>query len=137
MKVACAVVVAFVFLLVGWGFWGLCFEGVYYVASHAREGTGLIHYLHIYLKWILCPLYGGFLATYITSRIFKEIGATTIATGFISVVVTLAVVVSLLMFLQAETYYSSISDIVVVVIQNAVIIVGAKIGNIPHEKFNA
>ena len=131
MKVALAVVVAFIFLLTGWGSLLVLFRGVYYIASHAREGIGLVHYLHILSEWILCPLYSGFLATYVTPRIFKEIGAAKIATRFISVVITLAVVGSLAGFLQAEKYYSNIGDIgifVVAVIQVAAIIIGAKIG---------
>lgn len=42
--------------------------------------------------------------------------------------------------MQAETYYSSIGDLgdfVVAVIQDAAIIVGAKIGKILHEEINA
>ena len=131
MKAALAVVVAVLFLVAGWGFLHVLLLGLYYVASNAREGIGLLHYLHMLSVLILCPLYGGFVAAYLTPRIFKEIDAAKIARRFIYVVVTLAVVGSLLGFLQPEKYYSSSGDIaefVFAVLQIVAVIVGAIFG---------
>ena len=128
MKVALAVIVAFVFLLIGWLFLAALLYGVMYVASHAREGVGLMHLLNILLMLILGPGFGGFLATYITPRIFKAIDVSTIATSFISVVVTLAIIMGLLSLLFVQQERSSIGQFILFILQVSAIVVGAKIG---------
>ena len=61
MKTTLAVIVAGVFMLIGWLLLTALLYGVMYVASHAREGVGLMHLLNILLMWILGPGFGGFL----------------------------------------------------------------------------
>ena len=137
MKVALGVLVAFVFLLVGWFFLAALLYGVGYVASHAREGVSLMHFLNILLMWLLGPGFGGFLATYITPQIFKETDVATIATSFISVVITLAVVMGILSFLLVQQERSSIGQFVLFVVQVSAIVIGAKIGKSMHVASNA
>jgi len=124
MKAALAVIVAFLFLLVGWLFLAALLYGVGYVASHAREGIGLMHLFNVLLMWVLGPGFGGFLATYVTPRMFKEIDAATISTSFISVVVTLAVVMGLMSLLFVQQDKSGIGQLVLFVVQVSAIIIG-------------
>jgi len=102
--------------------------GVMYVASNAREGVGLMHLLNILLMWVLGPCFGGFLATYITPRLFKTVDVTTIATSFISVIVTLAIVLGLLSLVLSQQDGGGIGQLVLFVVQVAAIVIGAKIG---------
>jgi len=123
-----AVVVAGVFMLVGWLLLAALLYGVMYVASNAREGVGLMHLLNILLMWVLGPCFGGFLATYITPRLFKTVDVTTIATSFISVIVTLAIVLGLLSLVLSQQDGGGIGQLVLFVVQVAAIVIGAKIG---------
>lgn len=111
--------------------------GVMYVASHAREGVGLMHLLNILLMWVLGPGFGGFLATYITPRVFKTIDASTIATSFISVVVTLAIVMGLLSLMFAQHDGAGVGQFVLFVVQVAAIVFGAKMGKSVYVTSNA
>lgn len=137
MKTALAVIVAGIFMLIGWLMLAALLYGVMYVASHAREGVGLMHLLNILLMWVLGPGFGGFLATYITPRVFKTIDASTIATSFISVVVTLAVVLGLLSLMFVQQNGAGVGQFVLFVVQVAAIVFGAKIGKSVYVTSNA
>lgn len=137
MKATLAVIVAFVFLLAGWFFLTAMLYGVGYVALHAREGVGLMYFFHVLLMWILGPGFGGFLATYITPQIFKDVGAATIATSFISVIITLAVILGILSLLFVQEEQSGIGIFVIFIVQVSAIVVGAKIGKSVNVSSNA
>ena len=137
MKTAFAVFVAFIFLLVGWFFLAALLFGVGYVASHAREGVGLMHFLHVLLMWVLGHGFGGFLATYITPQIFKDIDAASIATSFMSVVITLAIILGLLSLLVVKQGGSSVGELILFVVQVAAVIIGARIGKSMYVSSNA
>ena len=137
MKTALAVIVAFVFLLIGWLFLLALLFGVGYVASQARQGVGLMHILHVLLIWFLAPGFGGFLATFITPKIFREVDVATLATSFISVVVTLAVVMGLLSLFYILQEKVGINELVISTIQVVAIVVGAKIGKSSHIESDA
>lgn len=124
-------------MLIGWLMLAALLYGVMYVASHAREGVGLMHLLNILLMWVLGPGFGGFLATYITPRVFKTIDASTIATSFISVVVTLAIVMGLLSLMFAQHDGAGVGQFVLFVVQVAAIVFGAKIGKSVYVTSNA
>jgi len=124
-------------MLTGWLILASLLYGVMHVASRAREGVGLMHLLNILLMWILAPGFGGFLATYITPRIFKTIDASTIATSFISVVVTLTIVMGLLSLMFAQHDGTGMGQFVLFVVQVAAIVVGAKIGKSVYIPSNA
>lgn len=136
MKATLAVIVAFVFFILGWFFLVGLLYVIGYVASHARGGMGLMHFLHILLMWVLGPGFGGFLATYVTPRIFNEVHANTIATSFISVVITLAVIIVLVSLVFVQQEKSGIGEFVLFVVQVAAIVVGATIGNSMHVSSN-
>ncbi|TXH71577.1 MAG: hypothetical protein E6Q83_01025 [Thiothrix sp.] len=137
MKAALAVIVAGVFMLVGWLLLAALLYGVMYVASHSREGVGLMHLLNILLMWVLGPGFGGFLATYITPRLFKSIDVSTIATSFISVIVTLAIVMGLLSLVFPQQDGGGVGQLVLFVVQVAAIVIGAKIGKSFYVASNA
>ena len=137
MKTAFAVFVAIIIMLIGWFFLAALLYGVGYVASHARQGIGLMHLLHVLLMWVLGPGFGGFLATFITPQIFKDVEASSIATSFISVVVTLAVVMGLLSLLVVKQEESGIGEFILFVVQVSAIVIGAKIGKSMHVASNA
>ena len=99
-------------MLIGWPLLTALLYGVMYVASHAREGVGLMHLLNILLMWILGPGFGGFLATYITPRLFRTVDVSIIATSFISVVVTLAVIMGLLSLVYPQRDSTGIGQFV-------------------------
>lgn len=124
-------------MLIGWLMLAALLYGVMYVASHAREGVGLMHLLNILLMWVLGPGFGGFLATYITPRLFKTIDVSTIATSFISVVVTLAIVMGLLSLMFSQRDSAGIGQFVLFVVQVAAIVIGAKIGKNIYVASNA
>jgi len=96
-----------------------------------------MHLLNILLMWVLGPGFGGFLATYITPRVFKTIDASTIATSFISVVVTLAIVMGLLSLMFAQHDGAGVGQFVLFVVQVAAIVFGAKIGKSVYVTSNA
>ncbi|MBF0239892.1 MAG: hypothetical protein HQM12_19505 [SAR324 cluster bacterium] len=134
---ALAVIVAGVFMLIGWLMLAALLYGVMYVASHAREGLGLMHLVNILLMWVLGPGFGGLLATYITPRLFKTIDVSTIATSFISVVVTLAIVMGILSLLVQQRDGANIGQFLLFVFQVSAIVIGAKLGKSIYVASNA
>jgi len=132
-----AVIVACAFMLIGWLMLAALLYGLMYVASRAREGVGLMHLLNTLLMLVLAPGFGGFLATYITPRVFKTIDASTIATSFISVVVTLAFVIGLLSMMFAQHDGTWVGQFVLFIVQVAAIVFGAKIGKSVYVTSNA
>jgi len=124
-------------MLVGWLLLAALLYGVMYLASHAREGVGLMHILNILLMWILGPGFGGFLATYITPRLFKTIDVTTITTSFISVIVTLAVIMGLLSLVFPQQDGGGIGQLILFTVQVAAIVIGARIGKSFYVASNA
>jgi len=124
MKTVFAVILAFAFLIIGWGMLATLLCGVLYVANNARAGMELLNIITILLMWILGPAFGGFLATNITSKIMKSVSATIITTSFISVVVTIATILALINFNQSST-----GEFIMFVVQMTAIVIGAKIGD--------
>ncbi len=96
-----------------------------------------MHILNILLMWILGPGFGGFLATYITPRLFKTIDVTTITTSFISVIVTLAVIMGLLSLVFPQQDGGGIGQLILFTVQVAAIVIGARIGKSFYVASNA
>lgn len=128
MKTALAVFVAFILLAGGWLFLSALLYAVGFVASHARDGVGLMHLLHVMLMWVLGPGFGGFLATFVTPRLFRQVDVATISTSFVSVVITVAIILGLLSLVFIQHGKSGIGDFVLLIVQVSAIIVGARIG---------
>ena len=102
--------------------------GVLYVASQARQGVGMMHLLNALLIWVLAPGFGGFLATFVTPTVFKAVDPSTIATSFVSVVVTLGVVVGWLLLVRADDNGGELGQFMLFLAQVAAIVVGARTG---------
>lgn len=86
---------------------------------------------------VLGPGFGGFLATFITPQLFKEKDASSITTSFISVVVTLGIVMGMVSLLVVKQEKSGIGELVLFVIHVSAIVVGAKIGKSLYVPKNA
>ena len=128
MKTTAAVLLACVFMLAGWLMLAALLYGVLYVASQARQGVGMMHLLNALLIWVLAPGFGGFLATFVTPTVFKAVDPSTIATSFVSVVVTLGVVVGWLLLVRADDNGGELGQFMLFLAQVAAIVVGARTG---------
>ena len=133
MKVAFAVIVSFVIFLLGWLFLASLLYGLAYVAAMAQNGISMMHYLNLLMMWFLGPGFGGYLATNIAPKIFKDVNAATIATSFISSVITLSVVLGLISVAALINNEFSFGGFIIFIIQVISIILGAKIGSAIHE----
>lgn len=130
MKVVFAVILAIILLVIGWIILAVILSGIGFLLYNAREDTGLMDWLNMILVWILSPGFGGFLATYVTPRVFKNIDVKTITTSFITVIVTLFVAMFTLLLIQKTN--AEISEHILFVSQIVAIVVGAKIGKSMH-----
>lgn len=124
-------------MLAGWFLLAELLYGILYAASHASEGVGLMHLLNILLMWILGPGFGGFLATYITSRLFKTIDIYMSTRSFITVSVTLAILIGFLSFVFSQQHTSGSIQFIIFIFQVAAIVIGSKIGKILYIASNA
>jgi len=128
MRAALAVVVSLIFMVAGWFLLSAMLYGVGYIGSHARAGIGLMHLLHVLLMWVLGPGFGGFLATYITPRIFKQVDISTIFTSFVSVVITVAIMLGLFSLVFGQPGNRGTGEFILFTVQLSAIIIGARIG---------
>lgn len=128
MKIALAVLFAFIFMLLGWLILGGLLYGVLYVASHASKSVGLMHLLNLLLIWIVAPGFGGFLATYVTPRLFTKVDVRTVAVSVISIVMTLAISLAILALIFLPQSKALVGQFILFFLQVTAIIVGARIG---------
>lgn len=128
MKATLAVVSAFIFLIIGWAFLSVLLYGIGYIAFHARDSVGLMGVFQILLMWVLSPAFGGFLASYVTPQCFKSVRPEIIFTGFISVLITLVAITSLLNFLLVSVNKSGIGESIMFLVQFGAVVIGANIG---------
>ncbi len=92
MKTTAAVIVAFIFSIVAWMLLSLLLFSLAYVAARARPGgLELLHIGNLLMMWLLGPAFGGFVATFVTPKLFKTVEPGTIVAGFIAIVATLGV----------------------------------------------
>lgn len=68
------------------------------------------------------------MATYVTPRLFKQVSIAIIFTSFVSVVITLAIILGLLSLVFVQQGKIGIGEFVLLIVQGSAIIVGAKIG---------
>ncbi|MFZ1101367.1 MAG: hypothetical protein WAN86_00530 [Hyphomicrobiaceae bacterium] len=115
-----------IFFVIGWLLLAGLLLGLLYLASAAREGIGLLHLIHLLLMWVLAPGFGGFCATYVTRQVIKGVRAETVAIAFISIVITLAVMIYLPLVVRGEEIATG--QPVVSIAQLAAIIIGSRIG---------
>ncbi len=105
-----------------------------------QEATGLMHWINHSLMLVLSPGFGGFLATYVTPKLFNKVNADTITIGIIAVTITLATLISLVylvFFLQEKPGIPDIGKFALFIVQVFTIVIGAKIGKRLHVLINA
>jgi hypothetical protein len=139
MRAMLAIIFAFVVLINGWLLIAGILYGIGYLLLLEREGMALMHWLNLSLISLLSPGFGGFLATYVTPRLFKKVNANTIATGFIAVSIILTILISLVylvLILQEKPGVPDIGKFALFIVQVFTIVIGAKIGRRIHASIN-
>ena len=133
MKIALGVVASLIIFLLGWFFLSGLLLLLGYVVAQASPEVGLMHYFHLFLMWVLGPGFGGFLATFVTPRIFKSINPDTLLTSFITIIITLYILILLIdiFFVQNESF--SFWESAIILLQVSAMVLGAKIGRSVHE----
>ena len=133
MKIALGVVASLIIFLLGWFFLSGLLLLLGYVVAQASPEAGLMHYFHLFLMWVLGPGFGGFLATFVTPRIFKSINPDTLLTSFITIIITLYILISPIdiFFVQNESF--SFWESAIILLQVSAMVLGAKIGKSVHE----
>jgi len=132
MKIAFAVILALMFLIIGWfGLYNLV-VGIKLIAIKAQNGIemsifrGLINVLTYLIGEFLTPFYGGFLAVSLTSKIFKGVDTGILTKSIISITIILGIILfAAPFFTSMET---SIWSSLAFILQIASIIVGAIYG---------
>jgi predicted Na+-dependent transporter len=95
------------------------------------DNSSIMYWINLLFMLFLSPIFGGFLSTYITPRLFEGVKADTIAVGVISITLTLAVLVStvyLIFFLQAKSDIPKISEFALFIVQTLSLVAGAIFG---------
>jgi hypothetical protein len=128
MKPVLAVITSVVVLAAGWLLIGLVLSLLGYFGAQAAGRVILMHYLNLFLVWVLSPTVGGFLALRITSDIFKSVSIHTIYVGFVSVTAVLLALTYLAGLFAVTKGGSSIGDFLFSMLQGAGIFFGAWIG---------
>jgi hypothetical protein len=98
------------------------------VASHARDGVGLIHLIHAFLIWVLSPGIGGFFAIYLTALLFASVSTQTIYVSFVSVTAVILAMLFLIGIISLRLGVSSFGSVILFALQTAAIFLGAWIG---------
>jgi hypothetical protein len=140
MRAILAVVTALFVLILGW----LLVAGLLYlmgiIAIKARPQAGLLLIVHIFLIWVLSPGAAGYLAIFVTSRLFRSVPIPTLYVSFVSVVGVLSALLFLIGVLAYSTGHSTLGEPILLVFQAAAILVGARIARglseerrLPHD----
>ncbi|TDI78957.1 MAG: hypothetical protein E2O81_01155 [Betaproteobacteria bacterium] len=140
MNATLAVILAFVILINGWLLMAGIMYGIGRLLLLDQEATGLMHWINHSLMLVLSPGFGGFLATYVTPKLFNKVNADTITIGIIAVTITLATLISLVylvFFLQEKPGIPDIGKFALFIVQVFTIVIGAKIGKRLHVLINA
>jgi hypothetical protein len=128
MKATLAVIIAFVFLFIAWLFLAGALFGIGYAAAMSRPGLLPLHAANIAAAWLLGPGFGGFVATFATSRLFKSVGPRTIATGFISAIVMFFLFAIFLELHGDIGTKETPADVLIALAQLSALVLGALIG---------
>lgn len=138
MRSTLAIIIALVILVNGWLFLSGVLHGIGYLLQ-VDETMSHIYWINLLFMLFLNPVFGGFLSTYITPRLFEGVQANRIATGVIFVTIILTSLISiiyLVLFLQEKPDIPKISEFSMFVLQAFSLIAGAKIGEWAHGSAN-
>ena len=134
MRTTLAIIIAFVILVNGWLFLSGILHGIGYLLQ-VDDNMPHIYWINLLFMLFLNPIFGGFLSTYITPRLFEGVRANSIASGIIYVTITLTSLISLVylvFFLQEKPDIPRISEFSMFVLQAFSLTTGAKIGEWAH-----
>jgi len=130
MRTPLSIIIAFVILFNGWLLLSGILHGIGYLLQ-IDDNSSIMYWINLLFMLFLSPIFGGFLSTYITPRLFEGVKADTIAVGVISITLTLAVLVStvyLIFFLQAKSDIPKISEFALFIVQTLSLVAGAIFG---------
>jgi hypothetical protein len=120
-----AVIVAFFMMQIGWLAMAAIVIGLCYAVLAVTGTADAFNERHMLLAWMLGAGTGGFVAAYVTPKIFKDVRPASIANGLILVAVTLFVLAMLPVVF--DRYYGPLFATVYFAHALALVI-GAKIG---------
>ena len=127
MRTPLAIIIAFVILFNGWLLLSGILHGIGYLLQ-AHENSSVMYWINLLFMLFLSPIFGGFLSTYITPRLFEEVRANTIAQGVISITLALTVLISavyVIFFLQDKSDIPKISEFALFIVQALSLVAGA------------
>jgi hypothetical protein len=127
MRTPLAIIIAFVILFNGWLLLSGILHGIGYLLQ-ADENSSVMYWINLLFMLFLSPIFGGFLSTYITPRLFEGVRANTIALGIISITLTLTILIStvyVIFFLQDKSNIPKISEFAMFIVQALSLVAGA------------
>ena len=127
MRTPLAIIIAFVILFNGWLLLSGILHGIGYLLQ-ADENSSVMYWINLLFMLFLSPIFGGFLSTYITPRLFEGVRANTIALGIISITLTLTILIStvyVIFFLQDKSDIPKISEFAMFIVQALSLVTGA------------
>ena len=93
MRTPLAIIIAFVILFNGWLLLSGILHGIGYLLQ-VDENSSPMYWINLLFMLFVSPIFGGFLSTYITPRLFEGVSANTIALGVISITLALTILIS-------------------------------------------
>lgn len=127
MKAILAVFLSILIFILCW----LAIAAILYIiqlmATYARPGLGLFHFIHTIFTWLVGPCFGAFSGIYASARIFSSVSILTIRSSF----VTAVIIITVLMFLFSLVFDASrgnLFDVFILAAQIGAVVFGAKLG---------
>ena len=114
----------------GWLLLSGILHGISYLLQ-VDESSSIMYWINLLFMLFLSPIFGGFLSTYITPRLFEGVKANTIAIGVTSITLAMTILIStvyIIFFLQEKTDIPKTSEFAMFVVQALSLITGAIIG---------
>lgn len=130
MRTPLAIIIAFVILFNGWLFLSGILHGISYLLQ-VDENSSVMYWINLLFMLFLSPIFGGFLSTYITPRLFERVKANTIAIGIVSITLGMTILIStvyIIFFLQEKADIPKISEFAMFIVQALSLVTGAIIG---------
>jgi len=130
MKTPLAIIIAFVILFNGWLLLSGLLHGISYLLQ-VDENSSVMYWINLLFMLFLSPIFGGFLSTYITPRLFEGVKANTIAIGIISITLGMTILIStvyIIFFLQEKADIPKISEFAMFIVQALSLVTGGIIG---------
>jgi len=130
MKTPLAIIIAFVILFNGWLLLSGILHGISYLLQ-VDENSSVMYWINLLFMLFLSPIFGGFLSTYITPRLFEGVKANTIAIGIISITLGMTILIStvyIIFFLQEKADIPKISEFAMFIVQALSLVTGGIIG---------